>query len=237
MIHAHVGAGIVKPVVNEKVVEMIEHHHDHYDGSGLNQVVVGEDIPLAARILAVTDAFDAMTSDRPYRSAMSTEEALDEIRRCTGTQFDPVVVTALLTIPVAEIVLAQMSQTHKKKILIVDDEPSVRRTLRKTLSKNYIVLEAEDGEEAVNMARKEKPALVLMDLMMPKMDGYTACHVIKTDPVTKVIRVVMLTVVDHELNVKLGREMGADGYITKPFRSQELLDSVNSFLPSETSHA
>ena len=103
MIHAQVGAGIVKPVVNEKVVEMIEHHHDHYDGSGLNQVVVGEDIPLAARILAVADAFDAMTSNRPYRSAMSTEEALDEIRRCTSIQFDPVVVTAFLTIPVAKI--------------------------------------------------------------------------------------------------------------------------------------
>ena len=74
MIHAHVGAGIVKPVVNEKVVEMNEHHHDHYDGSGLHQVVGGKDIPLGARILALADAFDAMTSDRPYRSAMSIEE-------------------------------------------------------------------------------------------------------------------------------------------------------------------
>jgi putative two-component system response regulator len=96
MIHAHVGAGIVKPVVNEKVVEMIEHHHDRYDGNGLHQTVAGEDIPLGARILAVADAFDAMTSDRPYRSAMSNKEALDEIKRCSGTQFDPVVVTAFL---------------------------------------------------------------------------------------------------------------------------------------------
>ena len=104
MIHAHVGAGIVKPVVNEKVVEMIEHHHDHYDGSGLHQVVAGKDIPLGARVLAVADAFDAMTSDRPYRSAMSIEEALNEIRRCAGTQFDPVVADVFLKIPVAEIV-------------------------------------------------------------------------------------------------------------------------------------
>lgn len=96
MIHAHVGAGIVKPVVNEKVVGMIEHHHDHYDGSGPHQVEASEGIPLEARILAVADAFDAMTSDRPYRSARSVKEALDEIRRCTGTQFDPVVVTAFL---------------------------------------------------------------------------------------------------------------------------------------------
>ena len=102
MIHAHVGAGIVKPVVNEKVVGMIEHHHDHYDGSGLHQVVAGGDIPLAARILAVADSFDAMTSDRPYRSAMPREEALGEIKRCTGTQFDPVVVSAFLKTAVAE---------------------------------------------------------------------------------------------------------------------------------------
>jgi len=64
MIHAQVGAGIVKPVVNGNVVAIVEHHHDHYDGSGLHQVVKGEAIPLGARILAIADAFDAMTSNR-----------------------------------------------------------------------------------------------------------------------------------------------------------------------------
>ncbi len=108
MTHPHVGAGIVKPVVNGKVVKMIEHHHDYYNGSGMNQVLSGEDIPLGARILAVADAFDAMTSDRPYRSAMSIGDALSEIKRCAGTQFDPVVVDAFLKIPVAGIVLAEV---------------------------------------------------------------------------------------------------------------------------------
>jgi len=96
MMHARVGAEIVKPLVNDRVVEMIEHHHDHYDGSGVHQVTRGRDIPLAARILAVADAFDAMTSDRPYRPAMSIKEAANEIKRCAGTQFDPVVVSAFL---------------------------------------------------------------------------------------------------------------------------------------------
>jgi HD-GYP domain-containing protein (c-di-GMP phosphodiesterase class II) len=96
MTHAHVGASIVGPVVNGKITEMIEHHHDHYDGSGLHQVIVGDEIPLEARILAVADAFDAMVSNRPYRPAMSTAEAVDEIKRCAGTQFDPVVVTTFL---------------------------------------------------------------------------------------------------------------------------------------------
>ncbi|MFU8796195.1 MAG: HD domain-containing phosphohydrolase [Dehalococcoidia bacterium] len=98
MIHAHVGAGIVQPVVNERVVEMIEHHHDFYDGKGLNQVTAGNEIPLAARVLTLADAFDAMTSDRPYRPAMSVEEALDEIRRSVGTQFDPKVAEALFSV-------------------------------------------------------------------------------------------------------------------------------------------
>jgi putative two-component system response regulator len=106
MIHAHAGANIVKPVVNQRVVEMIEHHHDYYDGNGMKQVVTGEKIPLGARILAVADAFDAMTSDRPYRSAMSADEALSEIMRCSGTQFDPVVVTTLFKIPLAGMVQA-----------------------------------------------------------------------------------------------------------------------------------
>jgi putative nucleotidyltransferase with HDIG domain len=96
MTHAQIGAHIVRPVVNGKIVEMIERHHDHYDGTGLHQVIVGSDIPLGARILAVADAFDAMISDRPYRAAMSVTEAIDEIKRCADTQFDPVVVTAFL---------------------------------------------------------------------------------------------------------------------------------------------
>jgi len=102
MTHAHVGTGIVKPVVNGGIVQMISHHHDRYDGTGLDQTVAGDAIPLGARILAVADTFDAMTSHRPYRPAMPTQEALAEIRRCAGTQFDPLVVTAFLRIPAAE---------------------------------------------------------------------------------------------------------------------------------------
>jgi putative nucleotidyltransferase with HDIG domain len=96
MIHAHVGAGIVKHVVNEKVVEIVEHHHDYYNGAGLHQVIAGDDIPLGARILTIADSFDAMTSDRPYRPAMPIEAARQEIKRCSGTQFDPAVADAFL---------------------------------------------------------------------------------------------------------------------------------------------
>ncbi len=98
--HCTIGPGIVEPLVNETIVEAIRHHHDSYDGTGINQTVSGKDIPLDARILAVADSFDAMTSDRPYRSAMPAAKAITEINRCSGMQFDPIVVKAFMKTPI-----------------------------------------------------------------------------------------------------------------------------------------
>ncbi|HEX9896355.1 MAG TPA: HD domain-containing phosphohydrolase [Dehalococcoidales bacterium] len=118
MTHAIVGAGIVKPVANKKMIEIIVYHHGRYDGTGFEQTVRGEELPLGARIVAVADSFDAMTSDRPYRSALSTEKAIIEIARNSGTQFDPQVVAAFLKIPVNKImpVLEESKPTKKKDI-------------------------------------------------------------------------------------------------------------------------
>ncbi len=118
----------------------------------------------------------------------------------------------------------------KKKILIADDEPNIRLLVGSMLSRDYIVIAASDGEEAIALARKQKPDLILMDIMMPKMDGYAACSILKADPATKAIPVVMLTGVDYVLNIKLSQKMGADGYITKPFSMEELLNTIAELL-------
>jgi CheY-like chemotaxis protein len=118
----------------------------------------------------------------------------------------------------------------KKKILIADDEPGVRLTVTRMLEKDYIVLEATDGKEAVDIAKEQRPSLILMDLMMPRMDGYTACSAIKIDQATKLIPVIMLTAVGHELNKKFAMEVGANGYITKPFTTQELTEVITPLL-------
>jgi CheY-like chemotaxis protein len=124
-----------------------------------------------------------------------------------------------------------VNQFREKKILIADDEPSVRSLVKKILGNGFTVLEANDGKEAVNMALNEKPDLILMDILMPKMDGLTACYTIRANEATKEIPVVMLTAVDYELNKKLSQDiMGARGYITKPFSAGQLMDAIGQFL-------
>jgi CheY-like chemotaxis protein len=118
----------------------------------------------------------------------------------------------------------------KKKVLIVDDEPNVRRLSRKILNNTFDVVEAEDGRQAIEIAVTQQPDVILMDMMMPRMDGLSACHAIKKDPTTKSIPVIMVTVIGFELNIKLSQQMGATGYVTKPFSSQDLLDKIGEVL-------
>ncbi len=89
-----------------------------------------------------------------------------------------------------------------KAILIADDESSIRLMVGSMLSKDYLVLEASDGQEAIDIARAQRPDLILMDIMMPNVDGYSACHAIKKDRITSAIPVVMVTALGQELNQK-----------------------------------
>jgi HD-GYP domain-containing protein (c-di-GMP phosphodiesterase class II) len=86
-----------------KAAEVVLHHHEAFDGSGYPSGLGGHRIPLGARIFTVVDALDAMTSNRPYRAALPFEEALEEIRRCSGSQFDPHIVDVLTSIPLDEL--------------------------------------------------------------------------------------------------------------------------------------
>ena len=124
----------------------------------------------------------------------------------------------------------------KITVLVVDDEASVRYIVCKMLGDDYTVLEAMDGEVAQDMARCHQPDIILMDIMMPKIDGYSAVSMLKADEATKHIPIVMLTAVDQELNKNLAQKMGADGYITKPFRSKDLIDTIGQLLRKKIFH-
>ncbi|MBQ7084902.1 MAG: response regulator transcription factor [Anaerotignum sp.] len=115
-----------------------------------------------------------------------------------------------------------------RKILIVDDEKNIADIIAFNLKKEgYQVIKAGDGEEGVKMALEENPDLILLDIMMPKMDGYEACKKIREKKNTPII---MLTARAEELDKVLGLELGADDYVTKPFGVRELMARVKANL-------
>lgn len=113
------------------------------------------------------------------------------------------------------------------KILIADDEPYIRELLLTTLSEtDYEFLTAKDGEEVLKIAREEKPDLILLDIMMPQMNGYDVCEKIKSSPETKSIKVIMLTALGENTDKKKGFMVGADDYFSKPFSPSALVDKI-----------
>ncbi len=113
-----------------------------------------------------------------------------------------------------------------KKILIVDDEKNIVDILKFNLKKEgFSTIEAYDGEQAIELALGEKPDLILLDVMLPKMDGFTVCRKLRQTISTPIL---MLTAKEEEVDKVLGLELGADDYITKPFSQRELMARVKS---------
>ena len=114
-------------------------------------------------------------------------------------------------------------------ILIVEDDPTMLRGLKDNFEfKGYRVLAAADGEDGLNMALNEKPDLILLDIMLPKINGYEICRLIRKENLT--MPIIMLTAKGEESDIVLGLNLGADDYVTKPFSIKELLARAAAFL-------
>ncbi|MBU1147689.1 MAG: response regulator [Candidatus Omnitrophica bacterium] len=119
----------------------------------------------------------------------------------------------------------------KKKILIVDDEDDIRKMIKFRLEAvGYDVTEAADGQEGLDKARADKPDLLILDLMLPKIDGYKVCRMLKFDEKHKHIPILMFTARGQEKDKLIGKEMGADAYVTKPFEPKVLVDKIQELL-------
>jgi DNA-binding response OmpR family regulator len=118
-----------------------------------------------------------------------------------------------------------------KKILVAEDEPDIRGLIVFSLQyAGFDVLEAQNGEEAVRLATKKKPDLILLDVRMPKMTGYEACAMLKEQASTRHIPIVFLSARGQEAEIKRGLELGAEEYILKPFAPDELYRRVEGIL-------
>lgn len=119
----------------------------------------------------------------------------------------------------------------QKTILVVDDEANIRELVRFNLEKEgFFVQEAVDGVAAVKTVRSEKPDLVVLDLMLPLLDGLEVCRALKREVATSSIPVIMLTAKTEEIDKILGLELGADDYLTKPFSPRELVARIKAVL-------
>ena len=119
----------------------------------------------------------------------------------------------------------------KKRILIVDDSPTARLWQQLLLShEQYATLTAHDGAEGIEVARRERPDLILLDVSMPGMDGFEACRALRASPETKDIPILMVTTHSEMENVLAGFEAGCNEYLTKPLERTEYLVKVRSYL-------
>jgi len=118
-----------------------------------------------------------------------------------------------------------------KKILIADDRRQVVELVRVSLEgEDYKIVDASDGKEALKRVRLEKPDLILLDVVMPKMDGFEVCRQLKKDPQTQEIPIIMLTAKGQEVDKEKARQVGVRDYITKPFSPSALLIKIEEIL-------
>ncbi|WP_031513466.1 winged helix-turn-helix domain-containing protein [Desulfofalx alkaliphila] len=126
----------------------------------------------------------------------------------------------------------------KEKILVVDDEEHIIELVKFNLEREgYRVITTGNGDRALELARQEKPDLVVLDIMLPGTDGLTVCRTLNSDPETKVIPVILLSARAEEFDRVLGLEMGADDYIVKPFSPRELVARVKARLRRQAEYA
>ena len=118
-----------------------------------------------------------------------------------------------------------------KEILIVDDEPSIVVPIQFLMEQQgYSVLVAENGEDALDAIYKYKPDLILLDIMLPRIDGYEVCEIVRLNPEYRGIKIIFLTARGREVEIAKGLALGANAYITKPFSNTELVAKVKELL-------
>ncbi len=118
-----------------------------------------------------------------------------------------------------------------KNLLLVDDEPNIILSLEFLMKRaGYRVRTATDGEAAIHAVEEDPPDLILLDINMPKRDGFDVCQTIRANPEWKDVRIIILTAKGRDIEREKGMALGADDYITKPFATQDLVDRVNAML-------
>lgn len=215
-----------------QIDRIILHHHERYDGSGYPAGLKGREIPLGSRILAVVDSFVAITTDRPHREARDRESAMEEIIRQAGTAYDPEIVQIFMKVVEED---WQGDRENRKRVLLVDDETYMLTLMKLQMVKDgFDVVTAENGDEAIKRIQEERPDLIISDVVMPVMDGFTLLKILSQDPALRDIPIIFLSSSDNPEYRVQGLKLGAVDYIGKPFDLEELSLKVSALLRKES---
>jgi putative two-component system response regulator len=228
--------------------EIAATHHEKFDGTGYPRGIAGERIPLCGRIVALADVYDALTSRRVYKEAISHEQARDFILGERGRHFDPDVVDAFVSaddqfadvchrlrdevVPDnAPVLIAEPSNapppTSDRSILVVEDSPTLLKALVDLLSgTGQTVFPAANGEDAMKLFLAHRPGVVVSDWELPGDSGVELCRQIRRQSATSHVHFIMLTVHSDQPSLLEAYKAGVDDFVGKPFNSEELLARV-----------
>ncbi|MCL5966654.1 MAG: response regulator [Deltaproteobacteria bacterium] len=231
--HCENGAKILESIPFPwKIKPIITHHHERYDGKGYPSGLKGREIPIGARILAVVDAFAAMTANRPYRRSLTREEAIRELHNNVGTQFDPEVVEIFTGIVEEKYYFRGLGA--KPKVLLVDDEVDYLTLVKlRLVNEGFDVFGTDNAEDALKIAEKEHPDIVLSDVVMPGVDGITMFRRLRAKPEFSDTPLIFLSAKD-EIHFKVeALHQGAEDYLIKPVDLRELAARIRNVIKRE----
>jgi response regulator RpfG family c-di-GMP phosphodiesterase len=233
--HAPAGARLLEHITYPwNVLPVIRHHHERYDGNGYPDGLKGREIPLGARIVAVVDAYVAMCSPRPYRPALRAEEAVDELERQAGLQFDPEVVEALIR--VLEKTHAVFGGGEKPSVVLCDTDAEFGKLLQMRLvNEGYEVRCVAKPDEALESILTAAPDLVLASVDSESSEAFDLLRELRKDAAFHQVPFAFLARTESRVLKIRALRQGVDDFLVKDNDLEELLARIQNILTRESS--
>lgn len=208
------------------VESIITHHHEHYDGNGYPEGLKGRQIPLGSRIISIVDSYVAMTMERPYRKALPKEEAVQEIVKKAGTQFDPEVVEVFLSV-----IQEELQITDKKHILVLDHDKALSALIKLNISsEEFEVVSAAAAAEAIQYLRERRPYVIIANLETLGADKFNFYNMVRQDNSTNTIPFLIIAPDKGYPKQLTGQFVDV---IVKPFSIDDLSSKIKAISKEE----
>jgi response regulator RpfG family c-di-GMP phosphodiesterase len=225
--HTIMSSNMVRGI--SEVEDAAKYHHERYDGKGYPEGLKGREIPESARIVAVADAYDAMSSSRGFRDHFPQEFIRSEIESECGYQFDPKIAKIMLQIIDDENFFVKHPVIYEKQILYVDDDSIAQKVMEFMLKdeRNYNLTSVNSASQCLEIMEQEKFDILILDITLGEMDGFALLDKIRKN---SDVPVIFVSSDKTKESVSRAKGRGVEYYLVKPFSHQELVESIEDIL-------